>query len=185
MNHTILNGMSLTTMGFGIAVVLTVCTLIFWRMRRAIKQYRLNRTPLLSFGKTNIQHPNSHKRTGSVAIVFSNSHGGEAMVKSLNLRVVDHGASAKSGQIRSSQDLPTALVKCQLRSDTANYPLTPNKNPPIRLKKNQSYKISMHLMSDENHWYRMRLDVNWQNKRAPGKALTASSGQFYMEFPAV
>lgn len=185
MSDTIVNGMPLTTMGFIIVFALVTCALIYWRIRRALKHYRLKNTPELSFDKTNIQHPNSHKRTGSVTLAFKNNHGGEAIVKSLHLRIVDHGASVKAGQIRASQELPVTPVKFHLRSDTATYPITPLKSDPVRLKKRQSYKVSMLLMSDENHWYRMRLEVNWHSKRTPGEIITASSGQFYMEFPAV
>jgi|GEM_PF-6125223 len=169
------------------AIAMGVFLLIYY-VRKAIKFFadvkRLGH-PLLKFGKIRVIQPNNLGRVGSVSLLLKNVHGGKAVVDSVVLKVVAHGAMTKPARIRKATLLPDCVYKALLRSDRKTYMLDLDTQRTMVFRKMKSHDFSIKLASDEHHWYRMLLEVAWHSKRSPKKKYVLRSNQFYIEFPVV
>lgn len=166
-----------------IAIVIFVLTAggyAVWVVRRKVRQFLVNRTPELKVEINSICQPASATHFGAAKMVVSNNRGGLAIIDSLELQVVAHGAAQKFREQKPGKN-PQGAVRFALRSDRQQYAFPSLKTPQLPPEK--PFELVMLFASEEFHWYRMSVVVHWRDPKAAKPLNRVCSREFFMEFP--
>jgi hypothetical protein len=146
-----------------------------------------NKRPRLVISTLQLSDLKPYSRSRELRFTIGNAGGGEALMTSLRLRVVDHGSSEELRQTVTAAPIDVYEHRVEFKPGKDVYDIRARAfgpaAPPLKYTEGSVDAFVVTLVAKEPQWYRVNVEADWCDVKVPASACDCNSDEVIADFP--
>lgn len=146
-----------------------------------------SKQPRLVISTLQLSELKSYSRSRELRFTIGNAGGGEALMTSLRLRVLDHGRSEKPRQTVTAAPIDVYEHRVELKIGKDDYDIRARAfgpaAAPLKYTEGSVDAFVVTIVAKEPQWYRVRVEADWCDVKMPTDSRDCSSEEVTADFP--
>lgn len=146
-----------------------------------------NKRPSLIISTLQLSELKSYSNSRELRFTIANAGGGEALMTSLRLHVLDYGRSEEPRQTVTAAPIDVYEHRVELKIGKVDYDIRARAfgpaAAPLKYAEGSVDAFVVTLVAKEPQWYRVRVEADWCDVKVPSDSRDSTSDEVMADFP--